>query len=202
MSWLHHVAIWGALTGTVSVLLQIRAFWRDRPRIMIRARLGSEGRRFEVIAVNIGRRPVYSESLMVEYQLRPKGPRFIEEFRQESTQLELDEGEGANFYLGDFGDWAGDNYELVYRVGLLDKTGRTWWSMRRIGEKLAIAKDEGYVLEEYKTDNSHLALFKVRFGYIVLYFGEPEVCKRYFLQWRAAKAFDRMKRKYLGQAVV
>src|SRR5258706_16295327 len=65
MSWTAILATWGAITGTVSILLQLRNFWRDRPYVVVSARLDNlvddSRRRFEVRLVNCCRPPVFSD---------------------------------------------------------------------------------------------------------------------------------------------
>src|SRR5258706_8554719 len=107
MSWTAILATWGAITGTVSILLQLRNFWRDRPYVVVSARLNNliddSRRRFEVRIVNCGRRPVFTESVAFEFRkLGWRPTRTLRTWREEgtdsATQPGLKEKEPASVY--------------------------------------------------------------------------------------------------------
>lgn len=203
MAWTSIIAFWGAITGTISILLQLRSFLRDRPSIVVSTRLGvGVDRKFEVLAVNHGRRPIYTDALLVEFRadLESGERSWREECREPLTQRELKEGEGATFYVDELLLEFGDEYQFIHRVGVRDKTGKVWWSKSRTGERALLASPGvRLLLRHYETEGrGELYLFKeYGWGYTLEHSGEQDVGQRYWSKGRAVSAFNRKKKTLL-----
>jgi hypothetical protein len=204
------IAVLGAVTGTAALLIHLRNFLKDRPRMLVRTLLGaserSSDRRFEILVSNVGRRPLSTEAVLIEFRdtvsaERKAKRRFHEEYRNEKVQRELKEAEGVTFYLEDLlpAFWEYEHHE-IYRVGVRDRSGKVWWSRRRTGEyaeyedraaiRVAEAELRPYPDSPY---SETLLLLKRRRGYEVLSTDKRVGSQRYRLRWQALRAFKREK---------
>lgn len=212
LDWDKALATWGAVTGTAALLVHLRNFLKDRPRMRIRTRLGNSsrplGQRFEIDASNIGRRPISTEAILIELRdtltIEGEATRHSplqEECRGEVAQRELKEGEGVTFYLNDLLStfWDYKDHQ-IYRVGIRDRSGKVWWSRRRTGEQscyearaaIEIAKAEfrPYPDSPYSIT---LLMLKGQRSYTVVSTDEKQGRQQYRFRWQALRAFEREK---------
>jgi hypothetical protein len=206
MSWTAILATWGAITGTIGILLQLRNFWRDRPYIVVSAMLNNlindSRRRFEVRIVNCGRRPVFTDSVIFEFRKIVWQPtrtvrRWREEHRDSAAQRELKENEPASFYPSEVLLEFGDDFAAVHRVGVKDTTGRTWWSRRSIGERALFGANAGYSFRSVDSpDGELLSLDKDRHGYRLFNPSDRlKPSRRFSWRWIGMRAFEQAQRK-------
>jgi hypothetical protein len=202
------IAIWGAVTGTAALLVHLRNFLKDRPRVRVRTLLRTSERssneQFEILASNIGRRPISTEAVLIQVRdtvsARRKARRpHQEECHSEIAQRELKEGTGVTFRLNDllptFWEY---EYHEIYRVGVRDLSGKVWWSRRRTGEsssyearkQIEVAKAE---LRPHPDSlcSEVLLLLKDRRGYALVSTDKRIGSQRYRLRWQAIRAFER-----------
>ena len=77
------VASWGALTGTVSALWNLRQWWVDRVRVHVTAMVGRElgrpetGSHFIITVTNVGRRPITIELVGIRLPKRAQYPHLM-----------------------------------------------------------------------------------------------------------------------------
>jgi hypothetical protein len=192
------LAWWGAVTGTIGILLQLRAFLHDRPRLKVTARLhlfADSGRQLEITVVNRGRRTLYTDSVVIERRVTLGFPargvrRVSEECRESSTQRELKEGEGFSLFLADLDtDFEAYDVSSIFRIGIVDRTGKKWWSREALGEQVLFSAGGSYSIweEDLGGNRGQLILFRDRRGYSVAHWepsGPPAKEQKYPFFWR------------------
>lgn len=209
------IALWGAVTGTIGILLQIRAHLKDRVRLRVsmswHLRSSTENGGPRATAVNIGRRPVHPESVLV--RLRPPSEDLeggvapedcLQEFSIDESNTALHEGEALQVWLEDHLPLR-DIPHLVERVGVRDTTGKVWWSKRRAGVRALRDARVSILLTSVTVENPEpegsveLMLFQDRNGYTLierrtLDSRVQESTAGYRLRWLALSAFRRRRR--------
>lgn len=208
MTWTSIVAIWGAVTGTIGILLQLRAFFHDRPRLKVAVSRRLVSDHLEIEMVNLGRRTIYTDAILLVRERPWKFPRrgvqrWEEECREASTQMELKEGEGVSVSLAKLEtDLAAGEVCSLYRVGVVSCTGKVWWSPRAVGKKALFADGGGYSLWDVELENGkgQLILYRSSKGYSIAHWrpGAAELNWRYPFLWLALLAFKRRWRKLTG----
>lgn len=204
------IAIWGAVTGTAALLIHLRNFLKDRPRVRVRTLLRTlnspPDERFEILVSNIGRRPISTEAVLIDLRdtvsakRKTKRPS-LEECHSELVQRELTEGAGVTFRLSDLLPtfWEYGNHE-IYRVGIRDHSGKVWWSRRHTGEyslyearvQIEVAKAE-FRPHPDSLHSEILLLLKDRRGYTLVSTDKRIGVQRYRVRWPAIQAFEREK---------
>jgi len=136
-----YLAIWGALTGTIGLLIRLRDMLKDRGSLKIEVchEPGHEedlGLYAEIS--NLGRRPLSMRKIVIYYSspetFRLHDPQtMVVSLGQEERRLV--EGSTHRLKLGDYLSVADWQPSIIERLTVHDSQNRVWRSKRRVGER-------------------------------------------------------------------
>jgi hypothetical protein len=205
------MAVWGAATGTVALLIHLRNLRKDTAKVRVSTRLDDSAKsldRLEVDVVNLGRRPIHIEAVSVQVtdKVGKRRSQSQEVCRGDNVRRELKESEGVTLCIDDLlPEYRQYDYYQIYRVGVRDRSGKVWWSRRKTversvnetGSSICIAEAEFNPYPESNVSVS-LLMFQNCKGYVMVY--PEEGSWRFFnrsQQFRtrgpALRAFNREK---------
>lgn len=178
-------AIWGAVTGTIALILKIREDIGDNPNLLIQPEFEYSG--FElpldvmylkVTVTNAGHRPTTLDSAYVLFRPRKIWTRLAWKINGKgkvwlntSNRFEqpLAEGRHVDFRFLPKDIWKPDGLDMVDIVQIIvkDKAGREWKSKKEFGQKRLKTNAAARTIEtkDLKTEN-HAKEFGIRLCYI------------------------------------
>ena len=147
-------AIWGAITGTVAIILRIRDASRDNPRLLVQPQFEYSGFdlphkiALQVAVTNIGRRPTTLDAVFALYRpckfwqipvwwFRRRGRVWLASSHSKSLPETIGEGGHTTFYFKEDRIWPAPEFDPMNlrRIVVRDKAGRKWKSTTRFGQK-------------------------------------------------------------------
>ena len=149
-------AIWGAITGTVAIILRIRDASRDKPILLVQPQFEYSGGfdlphkiALQVDVTNIGRRPTTLDAVFALYRpskvwqipiwwFRRRGKIWLASSRSSQQLPEaIGEGKHTTFYFNENRIWPTPEFDPMNlgRIIVQDKAGRKWKSTIRFGQR-------------------------------------------------------------------
>jgi hypothetical protein len=142
------IAVWGAITGSTAILLQIRHFLRDRANLKLRALLEigydmPPRPNIQILITNHGRRPATPSRVLVQVPPRRWGrSRFGWSIKDnliilsdELTPEEVLEGRDVKYLISGSRIPKGVDLAVARSIVVEDKVGRKWRSGRIFGQQ-------------------------------------------------------------------
>lgn len=146
-------AIWGAVTGTIALIMKFREDMEDKPNLLIQPQFEFTGfklpldiNHLKVTETNIGHRPTTLDAtyvifrprnflLRLVWKIQKKGKVWITTpYKFEQT---ISEGRHIDFYISPEKIWKPEGLDLIdlERIVVKDKAGREWKSKNEFGQK-------------------------------------------------------------------